>query len=91
MRLTGAGKRTTRGEAEAEGNGILLFIVNMDLYFVLPYFQCLKNKLLSFYLKITRISKEKMKCTPMHALDKKEINWIQMAIYQKEKITDSQK
>ena len=91
MRLTGARKRTTRGEAEAKGNGILLFIVNTDLYFILPYFQCLKSKLLSLYLKITGISKEKMKCTPMHVLDKKEINQIRMAIYRKEKITDSQK
>ena len=91
MRVTGQGKRTTRREAEAEGNGILLFIVNTDLYFIFPYFGCLKSKLLSFYLKITRISKEKMKCTPMHALDKKEINQIQMEIYQKEKMTDSQK
>ena len=76
MRVTGQGKRTTRREVEAEGNGILLFIVNMDLYFVFPYFQCLKSKLLSFYLKITRISKDKTKCTPMHALDTKEINRI---------------
>ena len=76
MRVTGQGKRTTRREAEAEGNGILLFIVNTDLYFIFPYFGCLKRKLLSFYLKITRISKEKTKCTPMHALDKKEINQI---------------
>ena len=76
MRVTGQGKRTTRREAEAEDNGILLFIVNTYLYFIFPYFRCLKSKLLSFYLKVTRISKEKTKCTTMHELDKKEINQI---------------
>ena len=32
-----------------------------------------------------------MKCSPLHALDKKEINWIHMEIYWKEKMTPSQK
>ena len=76
MRFTGAGKRTTRGEAEAKGNGILLFIVNTDLYFILAYFQCLKSKLLSFYFKITRISKEKINAHPcMHWTKRKLIGF----------------
>ena len=91
MRITKNEKRTTITEADAEGNGILLFIVDTDLYFIFPYFGHHKSQLLSLYFKIPRINKEKMKCTPLHALDKKEINRICMAIYQKEKMTPNQK
>ena len=85
MRITKKEKRTTRTKADAKGNGILLFIVDTYFYFIFPYFGHHKSQLLSLYFKIPRINKEKMKCTPLHALDKKEINWIHMAIYWKEK------